>query len=174
VRATIPGAAIHGDVIVGFPTEDERAWERSLAFIRGIGFAGLHVFRYSARPGTAAIRMASAVDEPSKKRRSAELLAVAAEGRAAFAAAHMGREVDVLFENRLPDGRWVGHAEDHVLVAAAGRDLENAIAHVMIEGIDRDVADRAIGSIVTLDRPMRQIRRDLPMLPDQIGGARAV
>ena len=74
VRAAIPGVAIHGDVIVGFPTEDERAWERSLAFIRGIGFAGLHVFRYSARPGTAAIRMAGAVDEPTKKRRAAELL----------------------------------------------------------------------------------------------------
>ena len=174
VRAAIPGAAIHGDVIVGFPTEDERAWERSLAFIRGIGFAGLHVFRYSARPGTAAIRMASPVDEATKKRRSAELLALAAEARASFAATHIGREVDVLFESRLPDGRWVGHAEDHVLVAAAGRDLENAIARVMIEGIDREVADRAIGSIVTLDRPKQQIRRDLPVLPDQFGGARAV
>jgi len=44
----------------------------------------------------------------------------------------------------------------------------------MIEGIDRKVADRAIGSIVTLDRPKWQIRRDLPVLPDQFGGARAV
>ena len=168
VRAAIPGVAIHGDVIVGFPTEDERAWERSLAFIRGIGFAGLHVFRYSARPGTAAIRMAGAVDEAAKKRRSAELLALAAERRAAFAAAHVGREVDVLFESRLPDHRWIGHAEDHVLVAASGSDLENAIGRVMIDGIDREVADRAIGSIVALDRPKRQIRRDLPLLPEPV------
>ena len=174
VRAAIPGVAIHGDFIVGFPTEDERAWERSLAFIRGIGFAGLHVFRYSARPGTAAIRMAGAVDEPVKKRRAADLLALAAEARASFAAGHVGRVVDVLFESRLPDGRWVGHAEDHVLVAAAGDDLENAIGRVMIDGIDREVADRAIGSIAALDRPKRQIRRDLPVLAEQIGGARAV
>ena len=174
VRAAIPGVAIHGDVIVGFPTEDERAWERSLAFIRAIGFAGLHVFRYSARPGTAAIRMAGPVDEPTKKRRATELLALAAEARASFAAAHVGRFVDVLFESRLRDGRWVGHAEDHVLVAAAGTDLENAIGRVMIEGIDREVGDRAIGSIVALDRPKRQIRRDLPVLTEQLGGARAV
>ena len=80
----------------------------------------------------------------------------------------------MLFESRLPDGRWVGHAEDHVLVAAAGTDLENAIGRVMIEGIDREVADRAIGSIVALDRPKRQIRRDLPVLTEQLGGARAV
>ncbi len=71
VRDAIPGVAIHGDVIVGFPTEDDVAWRRSLAFIRSIDFAGLHVFRYSARPGTPAIRMAGQVDEPTKKRRAA-------------------------------------------------------------------------------------------------------
>ena len=80
----------------------------------------------------------------------------------------------MLFESRLPDGRWVGHAEDHVLVAAVADDLENAIGRVIIEGIDREVADRAIGSIVTLHRPKRQIRRDLPVLTEQLGGARAV
>jgi threonylcarbamoyladenosine tRNA methylthiotransferase MtaB len=76
VRNAVPGVAIHGDVIVGFPTEDEAAWERSIAFIRSIDFAGLHVFRYSARPGTAAVRMAGHVDEPTKKRRAAARRAV--------------------------------------------------------------------------------------------------
>ena len=174
VRAAVPGVAIHGDVIVGFPTEDDAAWGRSLAFIRDIGFAGIHVFRYSARPGTAAVRMAGAVDEGTKKRRAAELLAEAAAGRAAFAAAQVGREASVLFERHLADGRWVGHAEDHVLVVAAGDDLENAIGRVMIEGIDGEVADRAIGSIVALDRPRRRIRRDLPVVAAHQGGAHAV
>jgi tRNA A37 methylthiotransferase MiaB len=118
--------------------------------------------------------MGGAVDEPEKKCRATELLALAAEARASFAAAHVGRVVDVHFESRLPDGRWVGHAEDHVLVAATGSDLENAIGRVMIDGIDREVADRAIGSIVGLDRPKRQIRRDLPQLTEPFGGARAV
>jgi threonylcarbamoyladenosine tRNA methylthiotransferase MtaB len=174
VRAAIPGVAIHGDVIVGFPTEDDAAWERSLSFIGRIGFAGIHVFRYSARPGTSAARMTGAVDERSKKRRATELLALAAAGRAQFAAAHVGRQAAVLFERRLPDGRWIGHAEDHVLVASDGDALENAIGRVMIDGIDGEVADRAVGSIVALDRPGQRIRRDLPVVVAHQGGVHGV
>lgn len=150
IRAAIPAVAIHGDVIVGFPTEDAAAWERSVAFIRSIGFAGLHVFRYSARPGTPAVRMAGQVDERTRKRRAGELLALAAGARSAFAAAHAGREASVLFESRLADGRWVGHAEDHqrVAVAAADRHLENAIERVAIDDVDREAADLAVGRLV--------------------------
>lgn len=174
IREAVPGVAIHGDVIVGFPTEDAAAWARSLAFVRDIDFAGIHVFRYSERPGTPAVRMTGSVPGRTRKERAAELLAMAAAARASFAAASVGRTAGVLFERRLDDGRWVGHAEDHVLVAAVGDDLENAIGHVRIEGVDRDVADRAVGSIVALDRPGRPIRRDLPMLTAHEGGTHAV
>jgi threonylcarbamoyladenosine tRNA methylthiotransferase MtaB len=153
VRDAIPGVAIHGDVIVGFPTEDEDAWQRSLAFIGSIEFAGLHVFRYSARPGTPAIRMAGPVDEPTKKRRAADLLAVAADARARFAASHLGAECDVLFEERLGDGRWVGHATDHTLVAARPNDdrpLANGIGRVLVESVDGASPDRVVGRILAL------------------------
>ena len=151
-RAAIPSVAIHGDVIAGFPTEDEAAWRRSLQFIEGIGFAGVHVFRYSARPGTPAIRMAGQVDEATKKRRAAELLAVSAAARARWAAAHVGRDADVLFESRLGDGRWVGHAADHTIVAVEepGGDLENAIGRVRVAGVDPTAPDRVIGRILAL------------------------
>jgi threonylcarbamoyladenosine tRNA methylthiotransferase MtaB len=155
VRDAVPGVAIHGDVIVGFPTEDEAAWERSLAFIRSIDFAGLHVFRYSARPGTAAIRMAGHVDEPTKKRRAAELLAVAADARARWAARHVGTECHVLFEERLADGRWVGHATDHTLVAARPDNalpVANGIGRVLVESIDTEAPDRVVGRILALAR----------------------
>ena len=56
-----------------------------------IDLAGLHVFRYSARPGTPATRMAGQVDEPTKKARAAELLAIAAEARARSRGAASGR-----------------------------------------------------------------------------------
>ena len=110
--------------------------------LRAMDLAGLHVFRYSARPGTPATRMAGQVDERTKKARAAELLALAAEARARFARRGLGTVTRVLVETRLPDGRWVGHAEDHVLVgggrAARGDpdDLENAILTV------RRTADR--------------------------------
>ncbi|HET7029367.1 MAG TPA: tRNA (N(6)-L-threonylcarbamoyladenosine(37)-C(2))-methylthiotransferase MtaB [Candidatus Limnocylindrales bacterium] len=151
IRAALPGVAVHADAIVGFPTEDEDAWRRSLAFIRSLGLAGLHVFRYSARPGTAAVRMAGQVDEATKKRRAAELLAFAADARARWARAQVGREVDVLFEERLADGRWSGHAADSTLVAArSDLELEHAIGRVRVAAVDADRPDRVEGGILEL------------------------
>ncbi|HEY8437277.1 MAG TPA: tRNA (N(6)-L-threonylcarbamoyladenosine(37)-C(2))-methylthiotransferase MtaB [Candidatus Limnocylindrales bacterium] len=162
-QSALPGVAVHADAIVGFPSEDEAAWARSLDTIRSLDLAGLHVFRYSARPGTAATRMAGQVDEPTKKRRAGELLAVAAEARARWAAGRVGREADVLFETRLPDGRWTGRAADYTLVAASPRpteriaagdvDLENVIARVHLEGVDPTQPDRGVGTIVAMSMP---------------------
>jgi threonylcarbamoyladenosine tRNA methylthiotransferase MtaB len=156
VREAIPGAAIHADVIAGFPTEDLDAFTRSLAFIRSLELAGLHVFRYSVRPGTPATRMAGQVDERTKKARAAELLAVGVGARAAFAAAGLGSTTRVLIETRLPDGRWTGHAEDHVVVAVTPRpgdpeNLEQAILTVRRSSIDSAVPDRVVGEILSLE-----------------------
>ena len=142
VRAAIPGVAIHADVIAGFPTEDDEAFGRSVAFIRELEPAGLHVFRYSARPGTPATRMTGQVDERTRKARAGELLAVAADARARFARRGVGTETRVLVESRLADGRWVGHAADNVQVAVTPRPddsdgLENAILTVRRTAIDR-------------------------------------
>jgi threonylcarbamoyladenosine tRNA methylthiotransferase MtaB len=160
-RTVIPGVAIHADVIAGFPTEDDDAFARSLAFIRSLDPAGLHVFRYSARPGTPATRMAGQVDERTKKARAAELTALGAGARAAFAVAGLGTTTRVLVETRLADGRWTGHAEDHVLVAAALRPgdpdaLEHAILTVRRAAIDPDLAERVTGEILSLDPAPRR------------------
>ena len=156
VRAAIPRVAVHADAIVGFPTEDAAAWDRSRAFIESLELAGLHVFRYSARPGTAATRMAGQVDEPTKKRRAAALLAVAADARARWAGTRLGRDADVLLETRLDDGRWVGHGADNTLIAApagANENLENAIARIRPERVDPDRSDRLVGRILSLSMP---------------------
>ena len=84
-RTAIPGVAIHGDVIVWLPDRGRGGcWQRSLhVFIRSIDFAGVPLRSGTPPgPGTAATRMAGHVEEPSKKVRAAELLAVAAEARA--------------------------------------------------------------------------------------------
>jgi threonylcarbamoyladenosine tRNA methylthiotransferase MtaB len=157
VREAIPGVAVHADAIVGFPTEDDAAWARSLDFIGSLGLAGIHVFRYSPRPGTAATRMRGQVEERAKKHRSAELLALAAAARADWAAAHVGAEAEVLFETRVDDGRWVGHAADHTLVATLSADrstsLENHIGRVRIEAVDPTIPDRVTGRILSLSPP---------------------
>jgi threonylcarbamoyladenosine tRNA methylthiotransferase MtaB len=180
-RTAIPGVAVHADVIAGFPTEDDEAHARSLAFIRSLEPAGLHVFRYSGRPGTPATRMAGQVDERTKKRRAADLLALGEAARAAFAARSVGTVTRVLLEQRLPDGRWVGHAEDHVVVAVDGDDveaveavegrrgaaapdgLENAIVTVRRTAVDPDAPERVVGAVLALE-PGRPVRAALPVL----------
>ena len=147
VRRAMPGAAVHADVIVGFPGEDDAAWQRTLDFLRGLDLAGIHVFRYSARPGTPAVRMIGQVDGKTKKRRAAEALALAAAARASFAGRQIGRELRVLFEQPLSGGRWLGHAESHALVTVAvlDRSLEGAIGLVYAESVDPAVPDRIVG-----------------------------
>ena len=155
VRRALPGVALHADLIVGFPGEDEAAWVRTMAFLRGLDLAGVHVFRYSARPGTPAARMVGQVDARTRKRRAAEALALAAEARASFAGRQVGAEMRVLFEQPLSDGRWLGHAESHILVAAAtpdGGSLENAIGLVRGESIDPSAPDRLVGRLLAVDR----------------------
>jgi len=178
VRAAIPGVAIHADVIAGFPTEDAAAHASSLAFLSSLDPAGLHVFRYSSRPGTPATRMAGQVDERTKKARAADLLALAAEARAAFARRALGSEARVLVETRLPDGRWLGHAEDHVLVAVTPRadspadqiDLENAILHVRRIAIDGEAAERVTGEVLAIDPAPRQLRPAIPVIAPLVNG----
>ncbi|MFL5864472.1 MAG: MiaB/RimO family radical SAM methylthiotransferase [Solirubrobacteraceae bacterium] len=70
VRATAPGVNVTTDVIVGFPTEDEAAFERTLEAVDAAGITRVHVFPYSPRPGTVAAGLGDRVGAPEKKRRS--------------------------------------------------------------------------------------------------------
>jgi threonylcarbamoyladenosine tRNA methylthiotransferase MtaB len=169
VRAAIPGVAVHADVIAGFPSEDDAAFERSLAFVAGLELAGLHVFRYSARPGTPATRMAGQVPERTRKTRAARLLELGAAAKASFARRGLGTTTRVLVESRLPDGRWVGHAEDHVPVAVTpGRehpaDLENALLAVRRTAVDPEAPERVIGDVLAVEPAPRALRRGLAVL----------
>ncbi len=64
------GINVTTDVIVGFPTEDEASFERTLAAVGAAGITRVHVFPYSPRPGTVAADLGDRVDAPEKKRRS--------------------------------------------------------------------------------------------------------
>ncbi len=97
-RTRIPGLGISTDIIVGFPGETDDEFEASYAFAREMDFMKLHVFRYSARPGTAAARMAGQVPEPAKRERSARMLSLSDEGGRRFAGRFVGQVMPVLWE----------------------------------------------------------------------------
>jgi threonylcarbamoyladenosine tRNA methylthiotransferase MtaB len=158
-RSALADLAVHADVIVGFPTEDDAAFDRSLDLVRSLDLSGLHVFRYSERPGTPAVRMNGHVPEATRRRRSAEMLALAAEARARAALRVVGSRRSVLLEQRLTDRRWFGHAENHVPCVVAPRPgddpLENAIAGVVVTGVDPTAPDRVLADVLALDRGRR-------------------
>jgi threonylcarbamoyladenosine tRNA methylthiotransferase MtaB len=172
VRAAIPGAAIHADVIAGFPTEDEAAFARSLAFIRALDPAGLHVFRWSPRPGTPATRMTGPVPDAVRRERAAVLLAEAVAARARFAAHAAGGRRLVLFEEPAdpadPTAGWIGHAEDYVVVRAharGGRSLAGEIGDVAVAGPDPEDPEHALGRLEGLVPRPADAGRGLPVVP---------
>ena len=84
-RARIPDPCITTDLIIGFPGETDEEFETSAAFVEALDFAGMHVFRYSKRPGTAAARMRGHITEDIKKARSARMIALAGEMQQRYA-----------------------------------------------------------------------------------------
>jgi threonylcarbamoyladenosine tRNA methylthiotransferase MtaB len=102
------------DVIVGFPTEDERAFQRTLAAVRMARITKVHVFPYSPRPGTATAA-ADAVPPPVKKERSARLRAYSDAACLARWRTKIGREDTVLVDR---PGR--GYGDDYCLWRVVG------------------------------------------------------
>ncbi|MEA2447561.1 MAG: threonylcarbamoyladenosine tRNA methylthiotransferase MtaB, partial [Actinomycetota bacterium] len=118
-QEALPGLALATDIIVGFPGETEAAFERTLDVVRELQYSKLHVFRYSARPGTAAASMTNEVPPDAKKDRSKRLIALGNEIRSRFLAEHLTRPLEVLVEDeREIDGVSVcsGQTDDYVRV----------------------------------------------------------
>lgn len=95
IRSFFPSAGLYADIIAGYPSETEAHFAESMDFVRSCGLSGLHVFSFSARPGT---RAAGLVPLPPKavKARSEALRALDLDLRSAFAASMLGRELEVL------------------------------------------------------------------------------
>ena len=101
VRGAMPDVAISADMIVGFPGESDEQHEVSLSFAREMGFADVHVFRYSIRRGTAASRMPGQVAPEIRRERSEELRAAVASMATAFQERFIGTTRSVLWEEEL-------------------------------------------------------------------------
>ncbi len=115
LRKQVPGIAITTDVITGFPGETQAEFEESLAFVRELGFARLHVFPYSIRPGTQAASLPRQIGPTAKKERVQRLLAVAADSERAFIASQLGASAEVLWESER-QGLWHGTSDNYIRV----------------------------------------------------------
>ena len=124
--------AVTTDLITGFPGESEAEFSQTLDFIRQCGFAKMHIFPYSVRPGTPAAKMEQ-IPRAVKAERARRAAAVAAEMRRAYLAGCVGETCPVLFEQ--PEaGRFLGRAPNYMEVLVQGRNLHNIVKNVHITG----------------------------------------
>ena len=138
LRAYFDRPAVTTDLICGFPGETEEEFARTLAFIEQCGFAAMHIFPYSIRPGTKAAEMEQ-VPGPVKEERAARASAVAAELHRAYLQGCVGQTYPVLFEQR-KDGCAAGHAPNYMPVEVQTQeDYHNTIRHVKITGVVNDI-----------------------------------
>ncbi len=130
---TIPGLGLGTDLLVGFPGETETAFQNTMAVATDLPFSYLHVFPYSSRPGTAAMRLKQQVSSASVKKRADLLLALDRAKRLTFHNTQIGKTVSVLFEARTRDVYRFGTTPNFTRVGIADSgDFQNQILPVTL------------------------------------------
>ena len=132
LRRYFPSVAITTDLITGFPGETEEEFAETLAFIQKVGFADMHIFPYSVRPGTVAAKLPGQLTKTVKEARAHRAAAVAEQMHRAFLQNMVGTTVPVLFEQKKEDGRFYGHAPNYTEISVEGEGLHNEVRAVRL------------------------------------------
>ena len=149
IRSIFPDCSFTTDVMVGFPQETEADHAESVEFIRRIGFAKVHVFRYSRRKGTRADKMDGQVPESVKTLRWQEMTAAADETREKYLSSLVGKTVPVLFERENSTEFHRGYAPDYTLIKISRKNPEKSLRNQIISVIIEEYGHECcIGSAV--------------------------
>ncbi|MEP6933176.1 MAG: tRNA (N(6)-L-threonylcarbamoyladenosine(37)-C(2))-methylthiotransferase MtaB [Nitrospirota bacterium] len=151
----IPHLGLGTDLMVGFPGETDDAFEQTLRIVRELPFSYFHVFTYSPRPGTAAIKLPDQVPIAVARQRAKILADLSRLKRLAFAERYIGSTVSVLFESGEMDGFRLGVTANFLKVGLLSSiDYTNHLKNVCITG----ASDRwAVGQLTTERQPIRGV-----------------
>ncbi|WP_303025849.1 tRNA (N(6)-L-threonylcarbamoyladenosine(37)-C(2))-methylthiotransferase MtaB [uncultured Parabacteroides sp.] len=139
IKEIMPHAFIGVDVIVGTRGETDAYFEDARTFIEGLDISQLHVFSYSERPGTQALKIDHVVDPKAKHARSQQLLDISDRKLHAFYEAHIGQQANVLFEQTRKGGMMHGFTENYIKVEIPyDGSLVNETRQVILEGWNED------------------------------------
>lgn len=139
IKELMPDAFIGVDVIVGTRGETPEYFEKAYEFIRGLDVTQLHVFSYSERPGTQALKIDYVVPAEEKHQRSQRLLALSDEKTKAFYARHIGQEANVLMEKSKTGMPMHGFTENYIRVELEHDDsLDNHLVQVRMGEFNED------------------------------------
>ena len=107
IKQMMPDAAITTDIMVGFPAESDEEFEQSYSFCQQAGFANIHVFPFSRRPGTAAASMPDQVKDKAKQERNRRMLELSQISRRRFCEQFLGQTMSVLWEKETGPGSGI-------------------------------------------------------------------
>ncbi|MDD6393506.1 MAG: tRNA (N(6)-L-threonylcarbamoyladenosine(37)-C(2))-methylthiotransferase MtaB [Prevotella sp.] len=142
IKRLMPDAFIGVDVMVGTRGETESCFEECVKFIEGLDISQLHVFPYSERPGTAALKIPYVVTEAEKHKRSKILLALSDVKTESFYARHVGQTARVLCEKATRGKKMYGFTDNYIKVEIDKDDydenLDNNIVEVMLGDFNND------------------------------------
>ena len=139
VKELMPDAFIGVDVIVGTRGETEECFETTYEFLQGLDVSQLHVFSYSERPGTMALRIAHKVSAEEKHLRSRRLLELSDTKWEAFYRRHIGQEAEVLLEHSRTPGVMHGFTPNYIRVELpVGEHWDNRIVRVRLGDFNAD------------------------------------
>ena len=139
IKEVMPHAFIGVDVIVGTRGETEEYFNQAYEFLKGLDVTQLHVFSYSERPGTQALKIDHVVSADEKHRRSQLLLALSDEKTKAFYESHIGREAVVLMEKSKSGTPMHGFTDNYVRVELPhDNSLDNQLLRVRMDGFNED------------------------------------
>lgn len=151
VRRLLPNAFIGVDVIVGTRGETEELFDKAYNFIKNLDISQLHVFSYSERPGTQALKIDGAVSPAEKHRRSHLLIELSEQKRKAFYARHIGTEAVVLFEKPRAGMPIAGFTENYIRVECEyNKDWVNRLVKVRLGGFNDDESALTVQEILSV------------------------
>jgi len=151
-RDQIPDFNLTTDVIVGFPGETEAEWQQTLSFVEQIGFSHLHIFAYSARPGTRAAMLADPVPRNEIRQRSESLHQLGHRLKQDYLAGFIGRQFPILIEGdpQVAQTKLSGYTPNFLRVTAppeGDANLTNTIQTLELTTLAED-GEHLIGQLV--------------------------
>ncbi|MBI5623879.1 MAG: MiaB/RimO family radical SAM methylthiotransferase [Elusimicrobia bacterium] len=136
LRGRLPRAAVFTDIMTGFPGETEAEFRESLEFVKAQGLRGLHVFRYSRRPGTPAASLTEQVPPEVILDRARELRGLDLELRTAFAASAVGQMRRVAATEGVDEGAGRDALAEDFLTVRLGADPGPGLHEVRVTSSD--------------------------------------
>ncbi|MGC9357574.1 MAG: tRNA (N(6)-L-threonylcarbamoyladenosine(37)-C(2))-methylthiotransferase MtaB [Anaerolineae bacterium] len=136
-RSFSPAMAVTTDVLVGFPGETDAFFEESLAFVEEMGFARLHVFPYSERAGTPAVRLKGRLPRRVRKDRARRMRELGESLASRYRERFVGEVLPVLWERRNAAGRWRGWTDNYLAVITESElPLFNRVTPVQVLDVE--------------------------------------